>query len=127
MGYRQRGEHGDDNAKPQRSRKADDRARAEEEQHSCRDQRGQVGVQDRRKRALEARVDRALDRLARAQFFLDALEDNDVGIHRHADRQDDACDARQGQVDADDAEYQRLNDDVEAQREAGPRSPARGK
>ena len=119
VGDRQRGEHGDDNAKPQRSRKADDRARAEEEQHGSCNQRGQVRVQDRRERTLEARVDRTLDRLARAQFFLDALEDNDVGIHRHADRQDDACDARQGQVDADDAEYQRLNDDVEAQREAG--------
>ena len=85
VGHGQRGEHGDDNADAQRGREADDRAGTEEEQNRRRDQGGDVGVQNCGKRALEARIDRALDRLTRAQLFLDALEDDDVGVNRHTD------------------------------------------
>ena len=115
VGNGQRGKHGNDNADAERGGEADDRTGAEEEQHRTRDQGGDVGVKDRGERTLEAGVDRALDGLAVLELFLDAFEDDDVRVYRHADGQDDACDARQGEVDTYQAEDQRLEHHVEAQ------------
>ena len=115
----QRGEHGHDNTDAQRGSEADDRAGAKEEQHAARDQGGDVGVQNCGERTLEAGVNGALDGLAGSHFLLDALKDNDVCVNRHTDGQDDTCNARQGQVYADQAEQQRLDNHVEAQSEAG--------
>ena len=98
---------------------ADNRAGAKEEQHAARDQGGDVGVQNCGERTLEAGVNGALDGLAGSHFLLDALEDNDVCVNRHTNGQDDTCNARQGQVYADQAEQQRLDNHVEAQSEAG--------
>ena len=119
VGDGQRGEHGHDNTDAQRGSEADDRAGAKEEQHAARDQGGDVGVQNCGERTLEAGVNGALDGLAGSHFLLDALEDNDVRIDRHTDRQDDTCNARQGQVYADQAEQQCLDNHVEAQSQAG--------
>ena len=119
VGDGQRSEHGHDNTDAQRGSEADDRAGAKEEQHAARDQGGDVGVQNCGERTLEARVNGALDGLAGSHFLLDALEDNDVCVNRHTDGQDNTCNARQGQVYADQAEQQRLDNHVEAQSEAG--------
>ena len=57
-----------------------------------------VGVDDRRERAAEARVDGRPDGLPEPELLPDALEDEDVGVDRHADRQHDArrCPAASG-------------------------------
>src|ERR1035437_7463220 len=57
--------------------------------------RRHVGVDDRAPRALEAEVDGGLWRLAVVHLLADALEDEDVRIDGHADRQDEARDAGQ--------------------------------
>ena len=50
-----------------------------------------------RERPPEAGVDRGPDGLPEPQLLADALEDEDVGVDRHADGQHDAGDARQRQ------------------------------
>src|SRR5664279_5532498 len=63
--------------------------------------RRHVRVDDRAPRALEAEVDGGLWRLAVVHLLADALEDEDVRIDGHADREDEPRDARQreGRVD----------------------------
>ena len=51
---------------------------------------GDVGVDDRRERPAESRVDGRPDGLPEPELLPDALEDEDVGVDRHADRQHDA-------------------------------------
>jgi len=48
-----------------------------------------------------------------AQFLADALEDEDVGIHAHADGQDDAGDARKRQHGSGHREKCQEDDQVE--------------
>ena len=51
-----------------------------------------------------AQVNGLLQGAAGAQFLLQALEDQHVGVHRHADAQDEACNARQCQDNRDQLE-----------------------
>src|SRR3984893_12339927 len=94
-GKRKRREHRGDDADAERHGEATHRTGADIEQHGGGDEGGDVGVQDRRQRALEAGVDRGNRVASAAQFFADALVDQHVGIDRDADRQHDAGDARQ--------------------------------
>src|SRR6478609_8519674 len=55
--------------------------------------RGDVGVPDRRPGLLETGADGGLRRHAIAQLLAHTLVDDDVGVHRHADGQQDAGDA----------------------------------
>src|SRR6266852_343133 len=73
------------------------RPRAEEEERKPRDQRGDVGVEDGAEGALVARVDRRLRRGAAAQLLAHALVDEDVRVDRHAERERDRGDAREGE------------------------------
>src|SRR5262249_615331 len=66
-----------------------------------RDQRHDVGVDDRVEALRVAGRDRRSDRSAEAYLFLDALEDDDVRVGRDADGQDGAGDARQRERDRD--------------------------
>jgi hypothetical protein len=61
-----------------------------------------MGVQDGEEHAVESRRDGPPQRLADLQFLLDALEDEDVGVHAHPDCEDQArnawqCQGRTGQ------------------------------
>ena len=85
----------------QGDREALDRPRAELEEEGGGDEGGGVGVEDRDPHAVEAVVDGGLHRLAVAQLLADALEDEHVGVHAHADGEDDAGDAGQGQGGAE--------------------------
>lgn len=48
----------------------------------------------------KAALERAVEALAAAQLLLDTLGGDDIGIHAHADGEDDASDAGQGQGEA---------------------------
>ena len=56
-----------------------------------------MGVNDRQEGLLKTRLDGRRHALAAPQFLANALEDQDVGIDRHANQQDEAGDAGQGQ------------------------------
>ena len=68
---------------------------AEHEEQRGRDQRRQVGVDDRRVGALEARIERRDRARPFACLFADALVDQDVGVDRKPDAKHDAGDAGQ--------------------------------
>ena len=86
----------DGHAQAQRHGEPLHRPRAEEEQGRRRDQRGHVGVHDGHEGLVVARVDGGADRLAQLQLLPDALQDQDVAVHRHPDPQGDPRDARAG-------------------------------
>ena len=69
-------------------------------QHDRHDDDGHVAVDDWRQAAGKAALEGTIQRLATAQLFLDALSGDDVGVHAHADGQDDAGDAGQRQGEA---------------------------
>ena len=64
------------------------------------DDDGHVAVDNGGQAAGKAALERAVEALAAAQLLLDALGGDDVGIHAHADGEDDAGDAGQGQGEA---------------------------
>ena len=69
-------------------------------QHDGDDDDGHVAVDDGSQAAGEAALEGAVEALAAAQLFLDALGSDDVGVNAHADGEDDAGDAGQGQGEA---------------------------
>src|SRR5882672_2339550 len=58
-----------------------------------------VRVADRGPGTPDRRIDRRGDRAAGPHLFLESLEDQHVGVDRHADREDEAGDAGEGQRD----------------------------
>ena len=78
-------------------REALDGPRAELEEEGGGDEGGGVGVEDRDPHPVEAVADGGPHRLAVAQLLADALEHEHVGVDAHADGEDDAGDAGQGQ------------------------------
>ena len=65
-------------------------------------------------------------RLADAQLLLGPLEDQDVGVDRHADREHEARDAGQGQGHRDEPEDGEHDQRVVDEREARQQRPAAG-
>jgi hypothetical protein len=59
----------------------------------------------------------AAQRFAFGRFLANSLENQHVGIHRHADREDNTGDARQGQGRPNGAHDSKQNDNVGHQRE----------
>ena len=66
-------------------------------QHDGHDDNGHVAVNDGGQTTGKTALEGTIQRFAVFQFFLDALGGDDVGVHAHADGQDDARDAGQGQ------------------------------
>src|SRR5271165_2722351 len=91
------------------------RAGAEQEQNDGRNDRRHVSVNDRDPGVSKALVHRRRRRLAVPQLLAYALEDQNVGVHAHADRQDDACDSRQGERRPGEAEEAEQDDQVQEQ------------
>ena len=81
--------------------------------------RGDVGVGDGAGGLVVAGRDRRLRRHARAQLLADAFVDQHVGVDRHADRQRDAGQARQGQRGAEQRHHRDHHQQVQQQRDAG--------
>ena len=69
-------------------------------EHDGHDDDGHVAVNDGGQAAGKAALQCAIQRFAVFQFLFDALGGDDVGIHAHADGQNDTCDAGQGQSKA---------------------------
>ena len=116
----QRREQGHDNAQQQRLGEALHRAGAEDHQHDGGDNGGHVRVDDGAQRVVEAGLEGNLQAAARADFLIEALEDNDIGVHRHADAQHDTGNARQGQLNAgENRQHPEQHDCVNAQRPGG--------
>src|ERR1700730_18067227 len=118
-GERERGENRGDDADAKRHGEAAHRPGADIEQHGGGDEGGDVGIQNRRQRALEAGVDRGNRSAPAAQFLADALIDQHVGIDRDADRQHDAGDARQRERGIQQRQHAEDHRDVDGAREIG--------
>src|SRR5262249_33854211 len=78
---------------------------------------GHVGVNNRPKSIVKASIHGGKRGFAVAQFFADALKDQNVGVHAHADDQDDTNDAQQDQYRAEKGHYRQKDDQVEDQGE----------
>ncbi|SBP87233.1 hypothetical protein THIARS_50481 [Thiomonas delicata] len=96
-GEEHRGEHRGEDAQHVNDGKAAYRARTEDEQRQARDQRGDVGVENRGPGALVAGGDGRLGRGAVAQLLTHALVDQHVRVDGHAQRQRHGGDAGQGE------------------------------
>ena len=109
-----RGKHRDQHTDREQEGEAFDARLRGNEQHASSDQRDGVGIQDGAEAARVARGDRGLQRLARAELLADAFEDHDVGVCRHANRENHARDTWQRHGDRygkDHAVEQRGEDD----------------
>ena len=80
-----RGEHVGDQADGQSDGESPDRAGAEDEQEYRRNHGGDVRVDDGQKRLIKAGFDSRRCGLAIANFFPNALEYQNVGVHAHTD------------------------------------------
>ena len=81
----------------ERDREALHRPGAEDEQKGRRDDGGDVRINDGDPGVGKALIDGRRGRLAGANLLADALEDQHIRVHAHADGENDAGDARQGQ------------------------------
>ena len=101
----------------QREREALHRARGEHEEDERDADRDDVRVDDRLEGLAVALRDRARDGCAGAHLFLYSLEDDDVGVRRHAEREDHARDARQRERDRDQLDHRIQQDRVDEESE----------
>ena len=113
----QRGEQARRHADGQRHAEALDFARAHENQNDGRNQRRDVRVENRAERAGVTGGDGAAQRFALGQFLAQALVNQHVRVHRHADGEHHARDARQGERRADGAHDAQQDDDVRDERD----------
>ena len=114
--YDQRGEQAGGHADGERDTETFDRAGAHENEDDGRDERGDVRVEDGAKGFAVTGVERAAQGFAGGEFLADTLEDQHVGVHRHADGEDDAGDAGQRERGADRAHDAEEDDDVQDER-----------
>src|SRR5215469_10986242 len=92
------------------------RARAEDEKDERRHNRGHVCIHDRDPGMRESLIHRRGRSLSIPQFFPNALEDQDIRIHAHTNRQDHPGDSRQGQRGPAKAQEAKQNNQVQNQR-----------
>src|ERR1700681_3434896 len=88
----------------------------EQAQKQGRDNCSNVGVNDRQEGSLESHIHGRDGGLRSTQFFPDTFEDQDVRIDAHTNRQDYACNARQGKDGAEISERREQNNEVQDQR-----------
>src|SRR5450755_3340259 len=118
-GQFERSKNRGDDADAERHGKTAYRAGADIEQHRGRDEGGDIGIQDRRQRPLEAGIDRGDRGAPAAQFLADALIDQHVGVHRDADRQHDTGDAGQRQGGVQQRQHAKDHRDIDGDRNVG--------
>src|ERR1700693_557566 len=113
------GEDRDQETDDQRDGEPLDGPGPELEEEDRRDDDGDVRVDDRRDGLGEYVLDRRRRRAPAAQLLTDALEDEDVRVHGHADRQDEARDPRQGQRRVEKRHRSEQQDSVQDERQHG--------
>ena len=111
---------------PEREREALDARGREHEEDERREQRDHVRVDDRRDALAVALRDRGQHRSPGPRLLLYSLEDDDVGVGRHPDRQDQPGDPRQGQRDRDQLDQGEEEEPVDDQPEHGDQPRAGG-
>src|SRR5437660_8577138 len=120
-------QHGGEHVGPQTDDQGDreplHRPGAEAEQEERAQDRRHVGVENRAEGAVVAELDRLPHRLLVPQLLADALEDEHVGVHRHADREHQPGDAGQRERRAD--ERHRGGDVQHVERQGGDRNRPR--
>ena len=117
LGREHRREQREHRPDAEHEREALDARRREDEEDERDEQRDDVGVDDRREALLVARGEARGHGSARAHLFLDALEDDDVGVGRHPQCEDQARDARQRQRDRDQLDQRVEVERVDAERD----------
>src|SRR4030065_1058826 len=117
LGADKRGEQVYKYAEAERYRKALYGAAAELEEHGGGDKRRYMGVNDGPPRVTVPGVYRRARGPPALQFLFYPLEYKDIGVNAHADRKDDACDARQGERGAGPRQGPEQHDDVQQYRE----------
>ena len=110
LGRQHGGKHRHDHPDPERERKPPHPRVRQPEQDEGDEDRDDVGVQDRRQALLVAGRNRRSHTAARPDLLLDTLEDHDVRIGRHPEREDHPCDPRQREHDRN-----QLHDRVQVQ------------
>ena len=110
-----RGEHTD----RERDAEALDGASAEPDHDGADGELGDVGVDDRHERLVVASDERGLERLADVQLLAHALEDEDVGIDRHADGEHHAGEAGERHRRAEAGHDAEDNEQVDRERRDG--------
>src|SRR6267143_403844 len=113
------GEHADADADRQGNRKTLDQRGAEEIEHEAGNQGRDVRVPDCRPRPMHACFHCGAEGPTSAQFLLEALEDQHVGVDRHSDREDEPRQARQRQGDAEELEDRQRDRSVDEQGDTG--------
>src|SRR5215831_1311993 len=118
-GDEHRGEDGAEQPGQERDREPLDGAGPVAEEEEGRDDRGHVRVDDRPEGAGEPLVDGGAHRLPEPELLADALEDQHVAVDRHADREDQPGDPREGQRRAEVGHPPQHQHDVHEQGEDG--------
>src|SRR5438132_1056689 len=118
VSYDDRRDEAGKDADPEHDSESFHRPRPDEAEDRASDQRRQVGISNRRPGTAHPGVDGRRDRPARAHLFLEPFEDQNVGVDRHAYREDEPGDAGQRERDGYDFEHCENRTGVEEQREA---------
>src|SRR6478752_2960622 len=113
------GENRGDDADAEGHGEAAHRSGADIEQHRGGDEGRDVGIENRRQRALEASINRRDRGAAAAQFLADALVDQHVGIDRDANGEHDAGNAGQRQRGVEQRQDAKNHGDVDRDRDVG--------
>src|SRR5215212_334256 len=111
-------EHRDEHAEDQDEGEPPDRRRAEQVEDRGGDQARHVRVEDRVPGPTEAGLDGGRQRLADPHLLLHPFEDQDVRVDGHADREDEASNARERQGHRDQPEQGEYDEAVVNEREA---------
>ena len=112
---------------PEGEGEALDPRRRQHEEDEGGEQGDDIGVDDRRDPAPVAGRDRARHRAARPHLLLYSLEDDDVGVGRDPDRQDQPRDPRQGQGDRDQFDQGEEDHPVGAEGDRGDQARGSGR
>src|SRR5712692_9764495 len=118
VGDDDRGDQADADADPERDRKTLDRSRPDEAEDEAGDDGRQVGVPDRRPCPPDAGINGGRYGPARAHFLFESLEDQNLGVDGHADREDEPGDPGQRQRDGHELEGGEYRPRVEEQGKA---------
>src|SRR3989344_5483751 len=112
-------EHADQNADEEREREPFDETGGEEIQDDRGDDGGGVRIPNGRPGAAKAFRERGAAAEALSAFVIHPFENEDVGVHGHADGQDESREAGQGQGDGDELENRERERDVHHERDGG--------
>ena len=96
-GEKQRREHRGNDADNQRDGETLHGSRSLPEENECRDERGDIRIKNGAEGLVVGSREGGGERFSGLEFLTEAFVDEHIRVHRHANRQNDAGDAREGQ------------------------------